>query len=170
MPTIPLFITSKWQSRPPVLPIPGYGIVTRPNIGKYFQTGSEYAANWLLKNGYCIVAPFIPGASGTDTGSAPGSGVEPIPEEPVQHQVYLDENSELQLDPPVVTSVPGNGEQVLLNFFLASEPAAITAAIRPITIKMAQELKLADPLDWPAVIRILSDRALEAASKWAQTS
>lgn len=163
MPVIPLLITAKWQARPPILQIPGYGSVTRPNIGKYFYTGSEFAVSWLLRNNYCIVAPvFVPG-------SIPGAGVKPIPEEPVEHKVYLDHNSELQLDPPLGTSIPGDGEQVLLNFFTKSEPAEINAAIKPITLKMAIELKQADPLDWSAVVRVLSDRALDAAAKWAQT-
>jgi hypothetical protein len=162
MPKIPLLITPKWKSRPAILPIPGYGVVRRPNIGAYYYVESELALTWLLANNYCVAAPDFP-----YTPPVPGNNVEPIPEEPVQHTVYVDQNSELQLDPAVRTSVPGNGEEVLLNFFREKEPAEINAAIRPISLKMAQEIKQADPLDWLAVCRILSDRAMDAAAKWA---
>jgi len=161
MPTIPLLITPKWYSRPAFLIVPGYGVVHRPNIGTYFFTESEIASSWLLKNNYCIVAPSFPQPVPSDPNT------EPIPpEETVERSLYLNQNSELELDPPIHTSVPGNGEEVLLNFFREKEPAEINAAIRAITLKMAQELKQVEPLDWIAVTRILSERALDAAAKW----
>jgi hypothetical protein len=165
MPSISLLITAKWRSRPPILSIPGYGTIKRPSIGRLVVVQSELAANWLITNQYAVIDNTL-----RPSGS-PG-GIPPIPDNeadpPIKRQVILGENSQLELDPPLVVSIPGEGEQVLINFFNSSEPAEINTAIRAITLKMAQELKSANPLDWTEVVRILSERALDAAAKWVQ--
>lgn len=164
MPTFPLIITSKWQSRNPILFIPGFGQLKRPTIGKMLIMRNEKAATWLIEHGFAqltsIAIPhgmfYQPREEASDSSSSPP-----------ERQLILNSNSELELEPPLVTEVPGNEEKLLLDFFQSSEASEINSTIRAITLKMAQELKQADPLDWTAVVRTLSDRALDAAAKWA---
>ncbi|MGL5880213.1 MAG: hypothetical protein ACRC2V_20885 [Xenococcaceae cyanobacterium] len=160
MASISLVVTGKWRSRPPILLMPGHGAVTRPGAGR-FVTSYQSVANWLIANRYCAL---------------PESEKPPELElelEPVDRQVYIDQNSNLQLIPPIepVTSPtePVPIENVrLINFFMTTEPVEINSAISAISIKKAQELKQIEILQWSDVVRILSKSAIESAIKWAQ--
>ena len=171
MSSVSLVVTGKWRSRPPILLVPGHGIVTRPGVGGLVHTNYQYVATWLINNGYCrLFQPTTP-----TTPPRPGLP-EPEPVEVpvvVDRQLYLDENSNLQFIPPLkpVPTEPALPiENVrLINFFMTAEPVEINGAISAITIKKAQELKQVEVLEWADVVRILSDRAIEAAIKWAQT-
>ena len=170
MPSVSLVVTGKWRSRPSILIVPGHGIVARPGVGGLVHTNYQYVATWLINNGYCrLLQPTTPTKPTT-----PSMPAEPEPVEVpivVDRQLYLDENSNLQLIPPIepvpIEVVPI--EMRLINFFMTAEPAEINGAIPSITIRKAQELKQVEILQWSDVVQILSDRAIEAAIKWAQT-
>lgn len=160
MPSISLLITSKWRSHPPILVIPGHGVVTRPGAGR-FVTNYQSVANWLIANRYCTLLE-------------PEKPPEPVEVVEVDRQVYIDENSNLQLIPPIEPITPAIEpipiENVrLINFFTTVEPTEINSAISAISIKKAQELKQVEILQWSDVVRILSKSAIEFAIKWAQT-
>lgn len=159
MPSISLLITGKWRSYPPILMIPGHGVVTRPGAGR-FVTNYQSVANWLITHRYCTLPK-------------PEKPLEPVEAVEVNRQVYIDENSNLQLIPPIEPAIsatePVPIENVrLINFFTTTEPAEINSAISAISIKKAQELKQVEILQWSDVVRILSKSAIELAVKWAQ--
>jgi hypothetical protein len=101
---------------------------------------------------------------------------EPVEVAAVDRQVYIDQNSNLQLIPPLEPFIPSTAEPGvpiesvrLINFFMTAEPVEINSAISAITLKKAQELKQVEILQWSDVVRILSDRAIEASIKWVQS-
>lgn len=155
-----LVVTNKWRSRTRLLIVPNRGVVIRPLVGGRFFAADRYVANWLIGNGYCILLE-----------SKPEPPV-PEPEPTIERQVYIDQNSNLQLVPPIDPALPEPEipiEQVrLIDFFATAEPADINSTISAITIKKAQELRQVELLQWSDVVRILSDRAIESAIKWAQ--
>jgi hypothetical protein len=154
---ISLVVTNKWRSRPPILIVPGHGIVHRPGIGGRLVTSYQVVANWLVGHGFCkLVEPAEPPKS---------EQAEVLLVEP---QLYINQDSNLEFIPPLKIDIPVENVR-LINFFMTAEPAEINSAISAISLKKAQELKQLEILQWSDVVRILSDRAIEAAIKWVQT-
>lgn len=156
MPSVSLVVTSKWRSRPPILVVPGHGIVKRPGLGKILITNYKSVANWLIGNGYCTLLE---------------SEIPPEPLEPVEvdRQVYIDQDSHLQLLPPIESDAPLESDRLIV-FFVKAKPAEINSTISAISLKKAQELKQVELLEWTDVVRILSEGAIDSAIKWVQTS
>jgi hypothetical protein len=155
--SISLIVTNKWRSRPPILIVPGHGIVHRPGIGGRLVVSYQVVANWLVSHGFCkLVEPEEP--------PEPELVEEPV----VDRQLYITENSNLDFIPPLKIDIPMENVR-LINFFMTAEPTEINSAISAISLKKAQELKQLEILQWSDVVRILSDRAIEAAIKWVQT-
>ncbi len=152
MPSVSLVVTSKWRSRPPILIVPGHGIVKRPGLGRILITNYKSVASWLIGNGYCTLL---------ESEKPP----EPVV---VEHQVYIDQDSHLQLIPPIESAVPVESDR-LIAFFMRAEPTEVNSAISAISLKKAQELKQVGLLEWTDVVRILSKSAIDSAIKWAQT-
>lgn len=152
MPSISLLVANRWRSRPATLLVPGHGIVTRPGMGNILITGHQFVANWLVNQGFCTLLQSEDSDESTE----------------IDRQVYIDQDSHLQLLPPIESDAPPESDRLLF-FFTNTEPAEINSAISVISIKKAQELKQIEPLQWSDVLRILSDRAIESAIKWAQT-
>ncbi len=173
MSSVSLVVTGKWRSRPPMLIVPGHGVVIRPGTGGLVHTSYQYVATWLINNGYCrLLEP----EKTPKSSPKPAESAEPKPVEApavVDRQLYLDENSNLQFIPPLEPAPREPALPIenvrLINFFMTAEVAEINGAISVITLKKAQELKQVEILQWSDVTRILSDRAIEAAIKWAQT-
>jgi hypothetical protein len=155
--SISLIVTNKWRSRPPILIVPGHGIVRRPGIGGRLVVSYQVVANWLVSNGFCKLVE-------------PGEPPEPQPTEVpvIDRQLYITQDSNLEFIPPLTIDVPIENVR-LINFFMTAEPTEINSAISAISLKKAQELKQVEILQWSDVVRVLSDRAIEAAIKWVQT-
>lgn len=160
-----LLPSSKWKL--PFLEVPNHGRVKRPPNGQTLAVYSLRAATWLLDHGYAYKVPESestpeePAGEGAE-GEPDSSGVE-------FRQVVVRGDSTLSLEPPIVTSVPGDGENFLVRFFNRA-PAEEIAAVKGLSQSAAEQLVSARkeaPLDWTDVVRLLSDKQLQGALKWA---
>ncbi|HEY9747920.1 MAG TPA: hypothetical protein V6C63_04545 [Allocoleopsis sp.] len=162
--------TDKWSSR--TVATPG-GLVKRPPGAPSFEVDND-KGQWLIDNKFAIAATASLAPERAHPPVNPALNTEILSEaQPVvtTSEKYVDpasgQASAAQTDSPP-TLEPW--QELLLEFFNTQQPGAIADAIKGIGPKTDEDLIAARPLTWEKVEGILSDRQMDAAKKWAESS
>ncbi|MBD1864253.1 MULTISPECIES: hypothetical protein [Trichocoleus] len=162
--------TDKWNSRTVATP---HGLVKRPPGARSFEVTAQ-KGQWLIDNKFATVATESPAPErahppvNSSLNTEILSEAQPVVTTSEQYSAEASgQTSAEQTDPPPVLEP---WQQKLLEFFNSQQPGAIAEAIRGIGPKTDEDLIAARPLTWEKIEGILSDRQMDAAKKWTESS